>query len=147
MATASDRFWARVDKQESCWIWTGTTAGSGYGSFYVEGGRAGRVRMYAHRWSYEQGKRPIPDGMELDHLCRVRRCVNPDHLEPVTHAENHRRRSGVRHGPYDVGDSCKRGHPRTPENTGINSQGARFCRPCARAASARNRANSKRSKT
>jgi hypothetical protein len=139
MATTSDRFWNRVDKQENCWIWTGTQAGDGYGSFYVGGGRVNRVRLYAHRWSYLQAYGSIPEGLEVDHTCRIRLCVKPDHLELVTHAENHRRRRGIKHGPYDVGDTCRHGHPRTPENTGVNSQGNRFCRPCARASEARRR--------
>lgn len=140
MATASDRFWSKVEKGSDCWLWKAALSIGGYGTFHVSGGNTvtkGRVRVYAHRWAYEQVKGPIPDGLELDHLCRTRNCVNPDHLEPVTHAENHERRAGFKTGPYNVGDSCKRGHPRTPENTGINVYGYRYCRPCARAVSAR----------
>lgn len=143
MAQAADgRFWAKVEKREHCWIWTASTAGPGqYGYFHVRGGRADRVRTYAHRWAYEQLVGPIPDGMELDHTCRNSRCVNPAHLEPVDHAENHRRRRGYRTGPYNVGDTCRHGHPRTPENTRINVQGARVCRLCARESVRRSRQN------
>lgn len=148
MATALERFWAKVDKTPECWLWTGPTAGQGrYGMFYVGGGRQNQHREYAHRWSYELLVGPIPDGMEIDHLCRNRLCVNPAHLEPVKHAENHRRRAGIKHGPYNVGETCKHGHPRTPENVGINTYGYRFCRPCARAVSARLHAEKKRSIT
>lgn len=143
MTSSAERFWARVDKSGDCWIWTGTAAGAGYGHFYVGGGRKNRIRTYAHRWSYEQTKGPIPAGLEIDHRCRVRRCVNPDHLEPATHAENQRRTAGNKHGPYDVGASCRQGHERTTENTGINGAGYRFCRPCRRATSARYKARTK----
>ena len=70
--------------------------GPGYGQFELGGGsRQKRNRTYAHRFAYEQAKGAIPDGLEIDHLCRNRRCVNPDHLEAVTHQENQRRS-----GPY-----------------------------------------------
>jgi hypothetical protein len=140
-ATPSERFWSKVQKTADCWVWKASVAGPGkYGHFHVSGGSTaakGRVRVYAHRWSYEEVVGPIPDGLELDHLCRNPRCVNPAHLEPVTHAENHRRRRGFRTGPYNVGDACRHGHPRNAENTGINAYGYRFCRPCARAKTAR----------
>ena len=69
-----------------CWPWTGTLDGQGYPFLNVDG-----VPRRAHRLSFEMHRGPIPSGLELDHLCRVRRCVNPEHLEPVTHAENMRR--------------------------------------------------------
>lgn len=71
-----------------CWIWNGSTTGKDgrYGQFIVNG-----RPFKAHRWSYEDHKGTIPDGLELDHLCRVTLCVNPDHLEPVTHLVNVRR--------------------------------------------------------
>lgn len=95
------RFWAKVDKQGpvplyaphlgSCWIWTATLT-EGYGRFIAQARRGERrVWVAAHRWSYEHLVGPIPAGLELDHLCRVRDCVNPGHLEPVTSAENLRR--------------------------------------------------------
>lgn len=93
--TAEQRFLAKVNKHGAiaayaphlgrCWIWTGYTSRLGYGIF-GPGGRS--VTMPAHRWSYEHFVGPVPDGLELDHLCRVRRCVNPLHLEAVTHREN-----------------------------------------------------------
>lgn len=103
---------------------------NGYGQF---------DKQYAHRWAYEHLRTEIPEGLELDHLCRTRHCVNPWHLEPVTHAENHRRRRGIKTGPYDVGTHCRRGHERTPENTRTNARGARVCVPCARLATKQSR--------
>ena len=71
-----------------CWRWTGTRDRSGYGQMKYQGRRPG-----AHRVSYELFVGPVPEGLELDHLCRSPECVRPDHLEPVTHAENMRRQS------------------------------------------------------
>lgn len=69
-----------------CWLWTGTLNGAGYGTYRVDGQTVG-----AHRHVYEVERGPIPEGLHLDHLCSVRRCVNPSHLEPVTPSENIRR--------------------------------------------------------
>lgn len=87
---AEERFWAKVDRRDGgdCWPWLGTTTSTGYGLFGVP--REDRT-VGAHRYAYELVVGPIPTGLELDHLCRVRNCVNPAHLEPVTHAENLRR--------------------------------------------------------
>lgn len=84
-----DRLWAKVDMTDGCWLWTGTVNRQGYGRFCI-GGR-GNTRL-AHRVTYELLVGPVPVGLELDHLCNVRGCVRPDHLEPVTHVENLRRR-------------------------------------------------------
>jgi hypothetical protein len=81
------RFWRKVNKTETCWLWTAGKAYWGYGWFGV----AHRTPVLAHRYSWELANGPVPEGLELDHLCRVTACVNPAHLEPVTHAENVRR--------------------------------------------------------
>ena len=83
--SAEERFWRKVVPQPTgCWLWTANTTGrNGYGRFSGDGGQ-----MLAYRWTYEQLVGPVPEGMELDHLCRVRLCVNPSHLEPVSHREN-----------------------------------------------------------
>jgi hypothetical protein len=70
-----------------CWLWRGALDGQGYGQLKAPG----NTTVRAHRWVYEQLVGPIPDGLQLDHLCRVIICVNPDHLDPVTQAENVRR--------------------------------------------------------
>lgn len=93
----ADLFLSHVQVDENgCWLWTGATSPQGYGRFNA-GLREDARNVLAHRWSYEHHVGPIPDGLDLDHLCRVRHCVNPEHLEPVTRQENvqrgHRARS------------------------------------------------------
>lgn len=85
------RLWAKVNKRGpgGCWLWTATVNHAGYGRFCI-GGR-GNTGL-AHRVVYEFLVGPVPEGLQLDHSCNVRRCVNPKHLEPVTAAENWRRR-------------------------------------------------------
>lgn len=80
--------WARVEKDgpNGCWLWVGSKTHDGYGNLK----RGGRIYV-VHRYVYELVAGPIPEGLELDHLCFVRNCVNPEHLEPVTGAENRRR--------------------------------------------------------
>lgn len=87
VVSAGDRLRANAEfNPEGCWIWQGKPGKHGYGVISI--GNQGR---YAHRLSYETFVRPIPDGLSIDHLCRVRMCINPSHLEPVTLAENTRR--------------------------------------------------------
>ncbi len=92
--TVEDRWWARVDKNGpgGCWIWTGALYWTGYGQFPESIGKTAT----AHCWGYQRFVGPIPDGLELDHLCRVRACVRFDHLEPVTHGDNVRRGSSAK---------------------------------------------------
>lgn len=78
-----------VEDESGCWLWVGECNDNGYGRFSVKG-----RKVYAHRSSYEIHVGPIPEGLHIDHLCRVRNCVNPEHLEPVTRSENVRR--GIR---------------------------------------------------
>lgn len=87
------KFWDRVVAGgEGCWLWDGNISGSGYGYLSQRVGAEGRpASVYAHRMAYEMFVGEVPAGLEVDHLCRVRSCVRPDHLEPVTHAENVRR--------------------------------------------------------
>lgn len=80
------RFWAKVDATGDCWIWMGAKHWFGYGMFQLLGST-----ITAHAFAYMTLVGPIPKGLELDHLCRVQACVNPDHLGAVTHAENIRR--------------------------------------------------------
>lgn len=124
LSVLPDRFWAKVNKAPNgCWVWTAARDNHGYGRFGL-GGRAAT----AHRVSYEALIGPVPDGLHLDHLCRVRHCVNPEHLEPVTCRENVLR--GV--GPsalHSVKTHCPEGHEYTESNTYLY-RGMRYCVAC-----------------
>ena len=121
--TPAKRFWARVDQSGDCWIWLGSTSGGGrYGRF---GG------MQAHAWSYIEAGGTIPEGWDIDHLCRTTLCVRPDHLEAVTHRENILRGNA----PTAINarkTHCKRGHELAGDNVrwfGKDRQ-HRACRAC-----------------
>lgn len=118
------RLWQRVMKTDTCWLWTGATGPTGYGVTYNNG-----KNQYVHRAVYELLVGPIPDGLQIDHLCRVRNCVNPDHLEPVTPQENTRRGDAWKWRLRRT--HCRRGHEYSAENT-VMRQGGRWCRACSR---------------
>ena len=129
---AIERFMEKTRSSENgCVIWTaGTASRSGYGYFYAgrkSPNQSGRV--YAHRWAYERFVGRIPSGMEIDHLCRNRLCVNPRHLEAVSREENYRRSMG-NHRKVQ----CPAGHPYSGDNVYITPRGGRQCRKCKRAA-------------
>ena len=138
----ADRFWSKVTKTESCWIWTGGRSGNGYGLFWTGNYRlnGSPIWMMAHRFPYQDIHGDVADGLELDHLCRVPLCVNPDHLEPVTHAVNMQRSPLM--GSYGRNKvQCVHGHPFDDANTYRWSNGHRACRTCHRE---RERARKKR---
>lgn len=115
-----------------CWEWIASLNGkSGYGTLNVRG----RATL-AHRASYEEFVGPIPEGHEIDHLCRNRKCINPEHLEPVTSSENHRRSPTDKASIHAKKTHCPKGHEYTPENTWMQPQWkyphrfARVCRTC-----------------
>lgn len=123
-----ERFWAKVDAEGDCWLWTAYTE-HGYGQFWFEG-----KSVKAYRYSWETLVGVIPKGLVLDHLCRNPPCVNPDHLEPVTSGENTRRGIGTggnRHWSARK-THCKNGHKFTQENTRWHGpdKNKRQCRTC-----------------
>jgi hypothetical protein len=105
--------------EESCWTWARSIRADGYG-------RLGST--LAHKRMYERKYGSVPVGLELDHLCRFKRCVNPDHLEPVTHAENIRRGDTGLH--HRLKKHCPSGHPYDEENTRFTTGGYRYCQTC-----------------
>lgn len=133
-----DRFWsyAYVPAGDGCWLWTSTLNEKGYGRIFVRGQDGRHTAQFAHRVAYELFIGPIPDEYEIDHLCHNRGCVNPLHLDAVTHAENQQRR---RFAPKT---HCPHGHELTPANVYLRVRGAgrmatRMCRICLRAKEAR----------
>ena len=115
-----ERFWRKVDRSGDCWIWTGRIAPNGYGHFAVKDIRT----TTAHRWAYEYTLGTIPAGHVLDHLCRTKACVRPDHLDPVPQREN------LRRGQHNMNKThCPRGHPYDEQNT-RHAAGRRHCRAC-----------------
>jgi hypothetical protein len=136
VVTVADRFWAKVDKDGpgGCWLWVGKIDSYGYGQFRI-GLRADRTRrmVAVHRFAYELEVGPIPEGLTIDHLCRIRRCVNPAHLEPVTARVNNLRADGTS-ARNAKKTHCPRGHAYDLLNTYVDPDGRRHCRACKRAA-------------
>ena len=110
--------------ESGCWLYIGNIKESGYGAFKLKG-----KWHYAHRASYELHKGPIPQGLQLDHLCRVTCCVNPDHLEPVTNWENTLRTKNI-FAQNALKTHCSRGHVLTGDNIYRRASGYRNCRTC-----------------
>lgn len=130
-----DAFWAKVDQGGDCWEWTACLQGKGYGQIHERIGFKQYRSRLAHRVAYELVKGPIPEGLDLDHLCRNRKCVNPDHLEPVTRQENLARGvgAGETRKRWQAQTHCKRGHELAGDNIYIiPSTGSRQCLACVR---------------
>lgn len=128
--TETERFWAKVDKghnPDDCWVWQAYVLPNGYGLFTFSHRGAGRNK-YAHRFAYELMVGPIPDGLELDHLCRNRPCVRPSHLEAVTHIVN------IGRGLKAAKTHCVNGHLFDLFNTHYvyKPRNGRVCRTCVR---------------
>jgi hypothetical protein len=121
--SAEVRFWANVKKIRGHWMWQGRPNAWGYGRLVVDG-----VLTYAHRFSYTLLVGPIPEGLGIDHLCRVKLCVRPDHLEPVTTQVNTLR--GEAPSAINAAKThCPKGHELVGANL-YEWRGHRRCRPC-----------------
>ena len=121
--STEERFWSKVNKTESCWLWTRATSKHGYGAFMLD-----HKKTYVHRLAYEMLVRPIPKGLTIDHLCRVRNCVNPAHMEVVTQGENASRQIHAN----SKKTNCPSNHPYLGDNLYVSKTGGRNCRECHR---------------
>jgi hypothetical protein len=128
-----ERIRNKIDFTENCWIWKKKVSKAGYGRYSVRRKNLPTKDYTVHRIIYELLVGPVPQGLELDHLCRNRRCCNPAHLEAVTHKVNNNRGMGPS-GINSRKTHCKNGHAFTEENTCylMNPKQKRRCRICWR---------------
>lgn len=126
-----DRFEAKIERlSDECWRWTGYVLWNGYGRFGIGRDHSGQKQVaYAHRVAYELYRGSIPTGMDIDHLCRRRNCVNPEHLEPVSHRENCLRGEAP-NVQIHLSGYCKRGHKMDEQNTTIEIRSGKPKRRC-----------------
>lgn len=126
------RIEARIDKSTDCWTWTGPTVSGGYGRVTWSVAPGKLIWRSTHRVMYRHLVGDIPEGLDLDHLCRNRACCNPEHLEPVTRQVNLLRGDTIPARRAAVTE-CPAGHPYEGENLMIDTLGRRGCRECVRA--------------
>lgn len=128
--STEQRFWAKVNKTDSCWLWTAYRNRKGYGEFGM-GGHRGRMYL-AHRVSWEMANGTIPDGMYVCHACDVPACVNPSHLWLGTATDNNRDMFAKGRAVSYCGTKthCTNGHPFDSENTRKRPGGKRACAVC-----------------
>ncbi len=122
---AAARFWAKVDRAGDCWKWTGALDSSGYGRFWFSG-----KLVAAHRFSLTLAGQTLASGLVVDHICRTRACVNPDHLRQVSNRTNLIENSIAAAAIGVAKALCKRGHPLSGDNLRFNKSGSRRCRAC-----------------
>lgn len=119
-----ERFFDFVDKRGGCWIWNGAQTSAGYSQFQVN-----KRTVYGHRWSYKHFVGEIKKGLTVDHICRIRSCVNPKHLEAVTNKENILR--GIAPSAINSRKThCVHGHKLSSDNIYNNKNGHRVCKTC-----------------
>ena len=119
-----NRFWSKVDKTNTCWNWTAAKNKKGYGQFWIN-----KKQDLSHRVSYEEINGKIPQGLQIDHLCRNPSCVNPHHLETVTQKENILR--GISFSAQNSKKThCSEGHEYSKKNTYVYHNGWRQCKIC-----------------
>jgi hypothetical protein len=118
------RFMKKVTRTDDCWLWTGAISSNGYGNAWN-----GKRQIGAHRMIYELLIGQIPEGLQLDHLCKTRNCVNPSHLEAVTAQENNARSSSPS-AKNKIKTHCPQGHKYSSDNTHISKLGRRHCKTC-----------------
>lgn len=119
------RFWDKVHVDpDGCWLWTAAEK-FGYGCFFFDG-----RMVQAHRFAYELVVGEIPEGLVIDHLCQIKLCVRPDHLEAVTHRENVLRSPRGFAAINARKNECHRGHPLSGDNLYLRPTGARECKEC-----------------
>lgn len=144
-------FWSRVEQGDNgCWIWVGGTRSNGYGMFAIKTEEGRWTQTTSHKWAYLTNGGIVPKGYEVDHLCRVRNCVRPDHLEAVTVQENRRRRDLKFSGDFptnilplpvipetepatkkrDITQECRNGHLYVETGWTPNGEGRRTCSAC-----------------
>lgn len=131
----AERFWEKVEKTDTCWLWTAQVIPEGYGRFWLDG-----RQHNAHRVAWELEHGPIPDGLVVDHLCRVRNCVRPDHLRVCTTSENVLEGVTTTAALNLAKTHCPQGHPYAGTNLIVKKSGWRACRTCRIAADRRRRA-------
>lgn len=132
--TPEERFWSKVRITETCWLWTAAKCQNGYGNFVVKASRPTR-NIGAHRFSYSFFNGKIPEGLELDHTCKNPACVNPRHLDPVTHKENLLRGATTLPSINAKKTECYRGHPLSGLNLSTviqRGKAVRKCRECCK---------------
>lgn len=119
------------EPNSGCWLWTGWCNAKGYGTMTFDGPNGRQTGSSAHRVAYRVWKGEIPAGHVVDHLCRVRCCINPDHLEAVTPAENWWRGQAPSAIKARL-TNCANGHPLSGENLTVLKNGGRLCKACNR---------------
>lgn len=133
--TVRERLLRLIDKDRDCWVWTGSVSKAGYGRICISDNGSKRTRS-AHRVSYETFKGEIPEGLTIDHLCKNRKCINPNHLEAVTIKENVHRGNPLWKQQM-ARTHCPKGHEYTEDNiyryTTKHGGTCRNCKTCMKA--------------